>query len=291
MANNYPVVSVCIFAYNFERFIAKAIESVLMQRTDFNYEIIIGEDMSQDNTRGICIRYLDLFPERIKLLLRDHNLGMKKNVFDTLKEAKGTYVALLDADDYWIDSQKLQKQVDFMKSYQDFSLCCHNSIVIYEDHNIPPSYFNPRDQKDIISIEEIIMNWSMATGSMLFRNSLMTYPDWIYKSHNFDLAIQLILADKGKVKYLNEPMSVYRKSLQSNSFNPDYPFDFVYNKQIELFNYYNKFTNYKYNSTINSRIQSISINRTRYIRIKKYPFLKWINLRRILKKLIEYLEL
>ena len=76
-------VSVCIFVYNLEKYISQAIESVLMQKTNFQYEIIIGEDMSTDHTRDICISYQKSYPDKIRLLLREKNLGMTKNIFDT----------------------------------------------------------------------------------------------------------------------------------------------------------------------------------------------------------------
>jgi glycosyltransferase involved in cell wall biosynthesis len=274
---NEVKVSVCIFAYNLEKFIAKAIESVLMQKADFKFEIIIGEDRSTDRTSEICIEYHKAYPDKIKLLLREQNLGMKKNVFDTLKTASGEYVAILDGDDYWIDPLKLQKQVDFMDSYPDFSLCCHNSIILYEDHNITPSLFNPRNQKEIISIEEIIMNWSMATASMLYRNSMMTFPDWVYKAHNFDIAIQILLADRGKIKYFDEPMSVYRRALGSNSFNPEYPLDYVLKRQVELFSLIDQHFNKIYSDIIQQKLLQLEKALTQIKLYKKFPFVKYFN--------------
>jgi glycosyltransferase involved in cell wall biosynthesis len=270
-------VSVCIFAYNLERFIAKAIESVLMQKTDFLYEIIIGEDNSTDTTREICINYQRKNPGIISVLLREKNLGMKQNVFDTLKTASGKYVAVLDGDDYWIDPLKIQKQVDFLDSNPDFSLCCHNSIIIYEDLDLPPSLFNPKNQKDVIPVEDLIMNWSMATASMLFRNSMMSFPDWVYEAHNFDVAIQMILADRGKVKYLKDPMSVYRRTADSNSFNPNYPPHFVLNKHIELLEKINEYYEGKYNDVILKRISGFKKSVRQMIIYKKYPFIKYLN--------------
>lgn len=270
-------VSVCIFVYNLERFIAKAIESVLMQKTEFKFEIIIGENKSTDRSREICIEYQKKNPERIKILLRERNIGMERNVFNTLKEATGQYVAILDGDDYWIDPLKLQKQVDFMNSNPEFSLCCHNCIILHEDHDILPELFHPRNQKDVIVIEDIIMSWSMATASMLYRNSMMSFPDWVYKAYNFDVAIQVLLADRGKVKYLNEPMAVYRKTLNSNSFNPNYPLVFRITKLIELFNLIDEYYQNYYNKIIKKKISQLQKQIFQIEINKKYPFIKYFN--------------
>jgi glycosyltransferase involved in cell wall biosynthesis len=278
-------VSVCIFVYNLENYIAQAIESVLMQKTKFRYEIIIGEDMSTDQTRGICISYQKSNPDKIRLLLREKNLGMTKNIFDTLKEASGEYVAILDGDDYWIDPLKLQKQVDFMDLNPDFSLCCHNSFVLYEDHNIAPYLFNPRNQNDIIPIEELILKWSMATASMLYRRSCMSFPDWVYKAHNFDLAIQILVADKGKVKFLKDIMSIYRKTLLSNSFNPKYKDEYPFIKQIELFNIIDEEFHNKYTDTIKKK-KSLLERGIRQIKFnKRFPLVKYFYPRKIYKNL------
>ena len=276
-------VSVCIFVYNLEKYISQAIESVLMQKTNFQYEIIIGEDMSTDHTRDICISYQKSYPDKIRLLLREKNLGMTKNIFDTLKEASGEYVAVLDGDDYWIDPLKLQKQVDFMDLNTDFSLCCHNSIVLYEDHNIAPSIFNPRNQTDIISTEELILKWSMATASMLYRKSCMSFPEWVYKAHNFDLAIQIVVADKGKVKFLKDIMSIYRKTLLSNSFNPKYKDEFPYIKQIELFKLVDENFQNKYTITIKKKISKLKRIISGIKFNKRFPFVKYFYPRKIYK--------
>lgn len=280
-----PKVTVCIFAYNLEKYISKAIESVLMQRTEFPFELLIAEDRSTDATRVICESYRDNYPEKVRLLLREENLGMIRNVFDTLKTINSEFVAILDGDDYWIDPLKLQMQYDFMTEYPDFSLCCHNSIVLHEDHEIAPYLFNPRNQNEILSLNDIIEKWSMATATMFYRNSIMEFPDWIFKAHNFDLAIQIILAHKGKVKYMPEPMAVYRKTMASNSFNPNYPQDYVYYRMIDLLTSVNDFYGLKYNAQISKRILELKRLIRSITLSKKFPFLKFLKIKRIFRYL------
>ena len=101
-----PLVSICVITYNQEKYIAQAIDGVLMQQTDFPIELIIGEDCSPDNTRKICLDYKNKYPDKIKLLLPDKNKGSMRNFIDTMQAANGKYIALCEGDDYWTDWQK-----------------------------------------------------------------------------------------------------------------------------------------------------------------------------------------
>ena len=128
-------VSVAMITYNHERFIAQAIESVLMQQTDFAVELVIGEDCSTDGTREIVRAYGERYPERVHPLLHEHNLGLKghNNFVATLKACRGQYIALLEGDDYWTDPHKLQKQVDFLDGHPEYVGCFHNAMEVFDD--------------------------------------------------------------------------------------------------------------------------------------------------------------
>ena len=104
-------VSVVMLTYNHEKYIAQAIESVLMQETDFHYEIVIGEDCSTDRTREIVIEYQKKYPDKIRTLLHAKNIGGNANYRQTYSECNGDYIAFLEGDDFWIDRKKLQKQI------------------------------------------------------------------------------------------------------------------------------------------------------------------------------------
>lgn len=127
-------VSVLMLAYNHAQYIAQAVDSVLMQQVDFDYEIVIGEDCATDNTRDILIRYQQENPEKIRLLLPEKNLGMHDNLIQTFKACHGSsYIALLEGDDYWTSPDKLQKQVDFLDAHADYTLCFHNALILHQD--------------------------------------------------------------------------------------------------------------------------------------------------------------
>src|SRR5438309_1588573 len=104
-----------------------------MQVTDFDYEIVIGEDCSTDRTREIVADLARLYPEKIRPLFHETNVGANRNLALALQMCQGQYVALLEGDDYWIDARKLQRQVWFLDDHPDYVICFHNVQVIYED--------------------------------------------------------------------------------------------------------------------------------------------------------------
>jgi len=130
--NNEITVSVCCITYNQEKYIAQTIEGFLLQKTDFQIEILIGEDYSTDNTRQIIQTYQNKHPKLIKILSGEKNAGGTKNLLNVLNNAKGRYLAFCDGDDFWTDAYKLQRQVDFLRDNQDFVACSHYSRVIDE---------------------------------------------------------------------------------------------------------------------------------------------------------------
>src|SRR5256885_7265379 len=164
-------VSVLVTTYNHERYVAQALDSVLMQKTDFEYEINIGEDCSIDRTRSIALDFQRRNPGKIRLLLPAENLGNGANrIFARSFElARGKYIAILDGDDYWTSPVKLQKQVDFLDAHPECALCFHNATVIHADGNQAPWNWTPDDQKEISTLEDIWLGNFIATCSTMFR--------------------------------------------------------------------------------------------------------------------------
>jgi glycosyltransferase involved in cell wall biosynthesis len=246
-------VSVCIFTYNHEKYIRKCIESVLMQKTNFRFEIVLGEDYSTDRTKEICLDYATIFPEKIRVLDRGKNIGMCENIFGSMKMCKGDYIAILDGDDYWIDPLKLQKQYDFLEKEKEKNLVFHQSLKLNEVTNDLELFV--KEIKESYKFEEILDKWLMATGSMFFRSTAMIYPDFLVHSHNFDLTIQMLVNREGNdIGYINEIMSVYRINQGSNTNNPDYDYMNTWKRLRILYTDFNVFTKGKYNEQINKRI-------------------------------------
>jgi glycosyltransferase involved in cell wall biosynthesis len=206
-------VSVNITTYNQAAYIAQTVESALHQTVNFDYEIVVGEDCSTDRTREILVELQKSHPDKIRLLLREKNLGVagKINFVETLKTCCGEYVALLDGDDYWTDPYKLQKQVDFLDNHPDFSICCHNAAILYENGAKGPERFCPPDQKEICTIEDLFAGNFIFAGSAMFRRGLFTeFPDWFFSLEIGDWPLHVMNARHGKIRYFDEVMAVYR---------------------------------------------------------------------------------
>jgi glycosyltransferase involved in cell wall biosynthesis len=135
-----PLVSVWMTTYDHAAYIQEALDSVLMQQVDFPYEICLGEDGSTDGTREICLRYLEKYPEKLRLFLRDrsnparaqYKFPFRYNGVETWNACRGKYVAILEGDDYWISQRKLACQVEFLESHPKVSICAHNVIRLPE---------------------------------------------------------------------------------------------------------------------------------------------------------------
>jgi glycosyltransferase involved in cell wall biosynthesis len=162
-----PLVSVSIVTYNQEQYIKQTLDSVLAQVTNFPFEIVIGEDGGTDQTRNICLTYAHQYPHIIRVLETPHNLGPVPNFMRTLKATRGKYIALLDGDDYWIDPQKLQKQVDLFEKDDKMSLCFtgrknydENSATfedVHEDKNTSRFYLNDFAQKTYFHTSTVML--------------------------------------------------------------------------------------------------------------------------------------
>lgn len=197
--------------YNHERYIAQAVESVLMQQTEHPYEIIIGEDCSTDETRAIVVGLAHRHPELIKLRLARRNKGAKKNFVGTLGDCRGKYVVILEGDDYWSSPNKLQKQVDALNARSDWAICFHPAEYLYEDGSIGPALLPDGWTKSEAKLTDLLASNFIPTSGAMFRNRLCwPLPDWFMESALGDWPLHILNAAHGKIGYLPEPMSVYR---------------------------------------------------------------------------------
>jgi len=207
-----PIVSVCCTTYNHESYIAEAIDGFLMQETDFRFEILIRDDCSTDKTAQIVRRYAEQYPQLIKPVYEKENTFSKgvKPMPQLYKIAKGKYIALCEGDDYWIDTLKLQKQVDFLEENDEYVTCIHNSLNLDMDGIQSPQKFSQEDEERDYTLEDLFQRNITNTCTLLFKNKRIVLP------HNFntfpmgDWPLQMILAEDGKIKYFPEIMAVYR---------------------------------------------------------------------------------
>ena len=222
-----PLVSVTMLVYNHEKWLAQAIESVMMQQVDFDFDLIIGEDCSTDGSREIVEKYKKLYPNKIIALLNEKNLGMKKNSDNVWAHAHGKYVACCEGDDYWIDSYKLKKQVDFLESHPEYSAIYHSSEIVDASGNLMKSY-----EGGYVYYEDEDFTWEAAarmelagqTASCLVRNP-MYYADKRLLELNGKIQVlhgdhtgTLLWMSYGKIRKCHEPVSAYRMTYEGSSF-------------------------------------------------------------------------
>jgi len=175
LLNKNCFLAVYMITYNHENYIAQAIESVLMQKAEFNFKLFIGEDFSTDSTRTICLDYKNKYPDKIELLLQEKNIGPQQNaqtVYKACFDSGAKYIAMLEGDDYWTDPYKLQKQVDFLEANPEYSLCFHKAKRVDADNN----ELGITDS-DYGVFKKIEQKWMVGgiyfpTASVLFRNIL-----------------------------------------------------------------------------------------------------------------------
>ncbi len=229
-------LSICMITYNHEKYIRKAIEGCISQKTDFIYELIIGEDYSSDKTRKICIEYQKKYPHQIKLLPSEKKLGIMLNFIRTLKACRGKYIAICEGDDYWSSSNKLQKQVDFLEKHNEYSLCFHNAEIIYED-GTPSKLFSDLNTREYNRLE-IFEKWITPTASLLFRNNF-SIPSYFSKIIFGDIALIMTLIEKGRIFGFSDVLCKYRR--HSSQITNDYTREkhIALIKQYEIMNKYN----------------------------------------------------
>lgn len=250
-----PLVSVCLITYNQEKYITETLEGIVMQKTDFPVEVIIGEDSSTDNTRKICEEYIRKYPNLLKPLFHNKNKGMMGNWIATIQACKGKYITLCEGDDYWTDPYKLQKQANLMEVNPDMSLCAHNADILEYGtlRQLPPI------EKNILSTRDVILqDWGIMTASIMFRKDAFDIPDWYKNIKNGDYGLQLLVSLKGKIGILPDVMSVYRKHVEgiSTTLRPLSQAAWV----IYLLYEFNKYTSGKYKKTIIKKIKRVYKN-------------------------------
>ncbi|MDI1305924.1 MAG: glycosyltransferase [bacterium] len=208
-------VSIFILTYNQEQFIEQTIEGVLMQKTNFNYQLIIGEDYSTDDTRTICEHYAAEYGKKIKLLPSLHkNIGLIANYMRTIAACDGKYIAICDGDDYWIDEYKLQKQVDFLETNPDYSIVYTGVRKLFRDGNTFDSVYHL--EKKNPDFDDLIFNNFIHSVTALFKNIQNSgeVPSWFVKFPFGDWQTYLwVIKDGGKIHFLEDISSVYRMNI------------------------------------------------------------------------------
>lgn len=219
-------VSIVMLVYNHERFLAQALDSILMQKVNFAYELIVGEDCSPDKSREILKSYEKKFGPALVPLYRQKNLGSKKNLKDCLNHCRGKYIAFLEGDDFWTDVGKLQKQVDFLESHPDYT-AVYSGYVTTDIHGDVQetvrrwNVFHEYTREDFEHFDLPGQTGTMMISSRQIRSMgekgqrLMIRYGWIPA----DTLCILLYLKAGKIGVMPDCMSAYRYYLEQNGTN------------------------------------------------------------------------
>jgi glycosyltransferase involved in cell wall biosynthesis len=203
-------VTACIIAYNHEKFIKKCLDGAVSQNLNYEYQIVIGEDKSPDGTLKICEKYQEKYQNLIKLIKRPKNLGMMGNWLATLRECDGDYIALCEGDDYWTDTSKLQKQVDFLEKNPGYALCGTRTKRINEKGEIGE---NTGKQYGEIKLEDVLWQNQFGTCTVVLRKTCLELPPFknYFDFFGADWQLWCSLLDKGPGYNLNDLTAIYHE--------------------------------------------------------------------------------
>lgn len=217
-------VSIVMLVYHHERFLRQALDSVLMQQTDFDYELIVGEDCSPDGSREILRSYEEKFGSRMVPLYRKKNLGAAGNLMDCLRRCRGDYIAMLEGDDFWTDPHKLAKQAAYLDAHPDCAAVYHNYVRVDIRGENPEKMLELKSVWDFRLEDAAQMKLPSQTGTMMFRREL-NLPAGVrrriplYAWMPQDRTCVLLFLKCGQIAVLPDCMSAYRMYVEENGTN------------------------------------------------------------------------
>lgn len=250
-------VSVICTVYNKEKFLRKTLDSLVMQKTNFRYEIIVVDDVSTDGSRQIIDEYAEKYPNLIRSFYNEKNLGITLNWIQSCEYARGVYIARSDADDCWVDEYKIQKQVDLLEKSQDSRWCITDiNMVDGEDELIYEACFKNNHIPLADSFEKMLITKGFTCSSTwLIEADLMREVNREIPKDSVDdtFCIQLELFQRTKLISLEDVTTNYRYLEQSDSHMSDgEKMDRRNRKLAESQKYYaGKFHNFDYEYVLN----------------------------------------
>lgn len=208
--DNKPLVSVAVITYNMVGYLPQLLDSILKQKVNFCYEIVVDDDNSPDNSREVLYEYKRKFPDKFVLSLRDRNVGGSRNMYGVLKQCRGKYIAILEGDDWWEADDKLQYQFDFMESHPEYiGMYCNSWCELSRTESIQkirreisePMIFSYKDFLNYHFFDRLPNSTDTAFFQNFFKDTPEYETDVFYKAHNmvWDQSLALILYGKGNV--------------------------------------------------------------------------------------------
>lgn len=215
--NNF--LSVRLMTYNQAAFIEEALRGIDEQKTDFNFEVVVGDDFSTDGTLDKIRKFHYTNPRlSLKILQRESGdeywqqrkkKGRLYNFINILENCSGKYIALLDGDDFWTDPSKLQKQVDFLEENKSYGICFHNVVILEQESGTIVSDYITRRVPEESNVEDLAEGNYIHTPSVVIRNNFVI-PAWFTKTAMGDWTLYMLQVKNQKIWKFDEEMAVYR---------------------------------------------------------------------------------
>lgn len=226
--NDGCAVTICCITYKHEEYIRSALDSFLMQKTNFKFKVFVGEDHGPDGTADIVREYAEKYPDIIVPFLREKNMGAQANLIDLCNHADSPYIAFCEGDDYWVDEYKLQKQYDYMQAHGDVRMCFTRTKIEAPENWYLRSYYKADKNGEMIMPEAIpgfkmpcrnllasdcVWSIPMHTSTHFYRwNYDIVFPDWYYEGVEGAFPVLMMQLGKGEAGFLPDITSVYRRS-------------------------------------------------------------------------------
>lgn len=286
-------VSIICNTYNQESYIGDALESFLMQKTNFPFEILVHDDASTDHTADVIREYEKKYPDIIKPIYQTENqYSQRKKITLTIQYARsvGKYIAMCEGDDYWTDENKLQKQFDFMEANPDCILCTHAADTVNAETKVVLGRKTLSANKTFFDMKDAINGFgrACATNSFFFRREIYEdVPHFFMIAPCGDYVLPIMGALKGTLAYLPDNMSAYRvcaKNSLTESWKKDTDRLLRYDQRYDgMLDEINKHTDYAYNDLIEAEKTRIWFNY--FVRVKDKKSLRQERYRQYLKNL------
>lgn len=243
---NDIMMTVRMLAYNHEKYIAQAIESIVCQKTEYKFELLIADDYSTDGTRDIIRHYQKLYPDIIRVIFHKKNMGGTKNAYSVNLHSRGKYLAGCEGDDFWCDDHRIQKDIDFLESHPEYVGIAHKNRVVDEEgrelslEEIGEQFAWWKFDKSVYTLKDF-EQWKMpAQASALTIRNIYINADYdfsiTYKGSRYvsDRTAIALIAMEGDIYCDQEEMSCYRHRISgtAENFTTEY-----YNKNLRAEHY------------------------------------------------------
>ncbi len=226
------MLSILVPIYNQEAYIVQCLDSILMQKTQYDFEVLVGEDASTDGSRAVLKRYEAEHPGFLNIFYREKNMyhSACTNQQDLRSRSKGKYMITLEGDDFWTDENKIEKQIAFLETHPEYIAVAHNCSVV-DEFSQPNGEAYPECKENEYSLEQYVLNiYPGQTATLMSRNYYLD-PDLIDTSilekTRIDRAVYFMLCCSGRIYCMQTVMSAYRHVVdKGDSYSAKYRYDY-----------------------------------------------------------------